>query len=511
MTDRPAGVRAVGAYLPRLRVTDAELASGWGRDRGGCTRAVPDADEDALTMAVAAGRRALSAGDGDPADVDRLVLATTTPPVEAGALTTRLGAALGVPETATRSAQTADAAAGVRALHAAAGDESRTLVVAADCPRGVPDGEREAVAGAGAAAFLVHGGDPPLRVTAAGESGPAYPGTRFRRAGSETVEGVEITAYDRAALRAATGGAADGIETDDVDAAAVQAPSADYPYRAAGPLGVDREAVAAGTAVAGVGDAGAASVPVSLVLALAGVDPLSPVSGGDDGTPPETLLAAGYGGDGAAVLRLERDGPVPTAVAARPPRRLSFGDYLRRRGDVVADAPAGGGAHVSVPAWRRSLPERYRLAAGRCPECGHVTYPPGGSCDDCGAFVEYESVELLGRGEVAAVSTVAQGGAPPEFREYQATVGGGYATAIVGFPAPDGDATASVPLLVTDDGRAAVARGEATADDAVGDTIGDDGPPLSVGDPVETTFRRLYTQEGVTRYGTKVRPVADAG
>ncbi|WP_435552653.1 hypothetical protein [Natrinema sp. CGMCC1.2065] len=38
--------------------------------------------------------------------------------------------------------------------------------------------------------------------------------------------------------------------------------------------------------------------------------------------------------------------------------------------------------------------------------------------------------------------------------------------------------------------------------------MGTDADPdaFGVGDRIETTIRRVYTQEGVTRYGFKVRP-----
>jgi len=498
-----SGVRAVGAYLPRLRVSPDELAAGWGRDPAGVTRAIPDTDEDALTMAVAAGRRALEAAGVEAASVDRLVLATTSPPVEEGALATRLGAALGIGEATPRSARTADTAAGVRALRDAAGRTTRSLVVAADCPRGAPDGVREGVAGAGAAAMLLDPDASSLRVVETAEANPAYPGTRFRRGGDDTVDGVEITAYDRTALRETMAAAAAGMDTA-VDAAAVQAPSPDYPARASGPLGVPNAVVDAGTVVDGVGDAGAASVPLSLALALAGVDPLAPGESspenesGDDS--PERLLAAGYGGDGAALLRLERTDALPTSVDVRPPREVDFAGYLRRRSDVVSDAPAGGGAHVSVPVWRRSLPQRYRLVAGRCPDCAAVGFPPGGACDDCGALAEDDPVELAHEGVVETAATVAQGGAPPEFREYQRCIGAGYTTAIARFRAAGGG-EASVPLLVVDDGRS-VSERRSEGDDA-------ERRPLRVGAPVETVFRRIYTQAGVTRYGTKLRPTRE--
>jgi len=41
--------------------------------------------------------------------------------------------------------------------------------------------------------------------------------------------------------------------------------------------------------------------------------------------------------------------------------------------------------------------------------------------------------------------------------------------------------------------------------------MGTDADPsaFAVGDRVETTIRRIYTQEGVTRYGFKIRPSDD--
>ncbi|WP_321170857.1 zinc ribbon domain-containing protein [Halobaculum halobium] len=30
---------------------------------------------------------------------------------------------------------------------------------------------------------------------------------------------------------------------------------------------------------------------------------------------------------------------------------------------------------MSVPTWRRSQPARYRLRAGRCPDCGALAFP----------------------------------------------------------------------------------------------------------------------------------------
>jgi hydroxymethylglutaryl-CoA synthase len=484
-------ILAAGAYAPRFRVSAEEVADAWGRfaASGIESTAVPYADEDALTMAVAAARRALDAGGVAPDRLDVLAWATTTPPLAEEDLTARLGAMLGAPDDATRHQFLGSTRAGTRALVAALeAVPDLGLVVAADCPRGEPHDERDHAAGAGAAAFLV--GDPAVAGGADGagdgatvvdraEFATPYPGTRFRRPGSERVEGLGITEYDRDAFRETTGGAVDGLDTDpDVDAAAVQAPDGAMPYRAAGALGVDGEAIAAHETVSELGDTGTASVPLSLAAALAS---------GDD------TLAVGYGsGAGADALVVEVDGDLPARIDVAGEEAVSYVRSLRLRGEVTADEPEGGGAYVSVPSWRRSLPQRYRLVAGRCPDCGALAFPPGGACDDCGRLGEDEEVALPGTGTVEAATTIGQGGAPPEFAAQQSR-GGDFGVAVVAFDGPDRSEGGSGTGAGSD--RSVSAPAQVT-----------DGHDVDVGDRVEAVLRRVYAQEGIPRYGFKIRP-----
>jgi hydroxymethylglutaryl-CoA synthase len=471
--DGPArGIAAAGAYAPDLRIDAASFAEVWGSaPRGIESKSVPDADEDALTMAVEAARRALAAGDREGADVGFLGFGTTTPPLEEADLTARLGSVLGAPSTAVRQSFGASTRAGTRALVAGldAGYEGAGLVVAADCPRSEPGDDHEHAAGAGAAAFLLEPGAP-AEVTARSEYAAPYPGTRFRRAGSDSVEGLDVTSYDRGAFSEALGGAVDGLDadTDEVDAAAVQAPDGGIPYRAAGALGVDAETVGTCATVGELGDTGAASVPLSLARALA------------DGH--DRILAASFGsGAGADALVVETRGTVPTDHDLDGDTDLSYTEYLQRRGEITPDEPSGGGAYVPVPTWRRSLPQRHRLVAGRCPDCGGLTFPPEGACGDCGGLVEFKDVPLSGPGEVRAITTIGRGGAPPEFAEQQAR-SGDFQVAIVAFEADGEEATAPAQVVST--------------------------ATVEAGDRVDPVVRRIYTQEGVTRYGFKLEPSA---
>jgi hydroxymethylglutaryl-CoA synthase len=458
-------VEAVGAYAPGRRIDAREFAEAWGRfgASGVESTAVPAADEDALTMATAAGRRALAAADADGGTVGFLAFATTTPPMAEEDLTPRLGSTLGVPGGAAHHTFTGSTRAGTRALLAAPTDE-RAHVIASDCPQGAPDEERGQAAGAGAAAFLLGPGGA-ARIAAAAEHAEPYPGTRFRRTGQDRVEGLGVTSYDRQAFTETIAAAAEGVETGDAVAAAVQAPDGKFPYRATGPLDVDGEAIAAAETVSDLGDTGAASVPLSLAAAL------------EDGTTP--LVGASFGsGAGADVLRIEVDGSVPARIDLAGDERVSYANYLRLRGEITSEGLDTGAAYVPVTSWRRSIPQRHRLTAGRCPDCGALTFPPEGACSGCSALVDYEPIELPREGAVEAVTRIGQGGAPPEFAEQQARQGA-FGVAIVEFER-DG-ATVSVP----------------------GQLVGE----ASVGDRVRGVVRRIYTQEGVTRYGTKFEPV----
>jgi hydroxymethylglutaryl-CoA synthase len=452
------GILAVGAYAPDNRVAAEAFEDAWGRFEapGVETKAVPDADEDALTMGVEAARRALSAGDTPGAALGSLSVATTTPPLAEEDLTPRLASYLDAPEDAAMRIYGGHTRAGADALLDALERDGTALVVAADCPAGDPDDSREHAAGAGAAALLV-GPDAPTTVVETASAADPRPGTRFRRAGSDALEGLDVGTYGRAAYTEPIESAAAEV-AGTADAVAVQAPNGELPYR----TGLDTEAIAAVETVSELGDTAAASVPLGLARAF-------------DAGHERTLGVAWGSGAGAVAVRLEGTAPVESSLSGGG--ELDYPAYLRRRGDVVGGTPDGGAAHVPVPTWRRSLPQRHRLESGRCPACGAAAFPPEGACPDCRRLVDYEPVEPSLSGVVEAATTIGQGGAPPEFAEQQARQGA-FSVAIARFDA--GDGSVSLPIQAVD--------------------------AVDVGGRVRAVPRRIYTEEGVPRYGLKARP-----
>ena len=488
-----ASIAGIAAYTPAYRLTSEAVADAWGQFQaaGIESTAVPDGDEDTLTMAAEAGAMAIRTADVDTGAVGGLVLATTTPPYEEESLCPRLGNMLGLPERARTRQLTGSTRCGVDAVLVgqqlggkAEGEpqvddanENTTrefvLVIASDEPRGAHDEEFEHAGGAGAVALVLEtdsDGDTDGSIRDSSEYTTPTPGTRFRPRGEEYTTGLGITDYDRSAYLEAVSAAVDGLEEslEDVDALALQAPNGKLPYRACGPLGVDSDLVQRATTVHEHGDTGTASPLFGLAKAI------------DAGH--EDVAVVGYGsGGGAGALRVTA-GDVPVALDVDGVAELTYSEYLRLRGDLSSGEPEGGGGYVSVPSWRRTIDQRHRLVAGRCRDCGALAFPPSGSCRECGTLDAYDDIELPGTGTVEAVTVIGQGGAPPEFVEQQAR-SGSYVSAIVAFDGPEQDESVSIPTQVV--------------------TVGDES--VEIGDRVETTIRRIYTQEAVTRYGFKAR------
>ena len=57
-------------------------------------------------------------------------------------------------------------------------------------------------------------------------------------------------------------------------------------------------------------------------------------------------------------------------------------------------------AHVSVPKYWHSFPQKYRLIAGKCKNCGFINFPPLPLCVKCNKENTQENIELKGQGKV---------------------------------------------------------------------------------------------------------------
>lgn len=474
-------IAGIGAYAPRFRLSADAVRNALDtfQASGIETVSAPDADEDPLTMAWEASRRALDAADVNGSSLQAIYLATTTLPTQDESPVPHLVTAFGAPGTADTRVFSGSTAASGEALATALDrtDAGPVLVVGSDAPAGDPDSAEGHAAGAGAAAVVLTA-EGPGAVETHGTGSTAYPGTRFRPAGERT-QGLGITTYDRAAyselLNAALDDAFEDGSIPAFDATAVTMPDGKLPYRAAGAAGLDTGAVADAETVSTLGDTGAASPLLGLATAIE--------SGAGD------ILLASYGsGATCHVFHIDttRDA-IPVNVELEGDVELDYAAAMRRRGAFSTGAPTGGGANVPIPTYRRSLPERYRLQAGSCTECKELVFPAENACPSCGAREGYVDVDLSREGRITATTVIGTGGAPPEFVDQQ-NRSGRYGTAIVAFEDISGRTvgrSVDIPLQVV---LAEV----------------DDEP--EIGDRVSTVLRVLYDQHGVRRYALKAIP-----
>jgi len=137
-----------------------------------------------------------------------------------------------------------------------------------------------------------------------------------------------------------------------------------------------------------------------------------------------------------------------------------------------------GVAYVSIPTYSRGIPQRYALIGAKCKACGAINIPQGLNCLKCGRALESEPLKLSGKGRIYSFTTISRGGSPPEFSTQQNLVG-----------------TYHVAVVELDEGPKIVAQmAECKPED------------LRIGLRVEATFRRIYEDDGMIRYGIKFRP-----
>jgi 3-hydroxy-3-methylglutaryl CoA synthase len=394
-----AGIVSYGAYVPPTRLALALLGGGRAAPEGGPEKAVVWNDEDAVTMAVAAGAACLRGLDRSA--VDAVLFASTTHPFREKQGAALVARALDLP----REVRTADYAgslrAGLQALRgaldaAAAGSARRVLVLASECRTAAPGSALEANLGDGAAAFLVGEEDAIAEFEAAQAVADEIvdvwraEGDRFVHAWEErfTVQ----QGYAPRILEAVRG----LLERLGPEAAlaarlALYAPDARSHAELCRALRLPSERVQ-DPLFGRLGNAGAAFAPLLLAASLEGL------------RPGERVLVAGYG-DGAeaiafqATSRIEKLEPrrgVSWHLARRRPAR-SYDRYLEARGLQVREWEPARDAGLSATVHHRERDEDLSLCGQRCRRCGAVQFPPQRVCETCFAKDDFERLRLSDR------------------------------------------------------------------------------------------------------------------
>ena len=58
-----------------------------------------------------------------------------------------------------------------------------------------------------------------------------------------------------------------------------------------------------------------------------------------------------------------------------------------------------------TPRYHREIPQRYRLEAGKCKQCGHISFPPRLVCPKCKSK-SFETVNLSREGKILTLTII---------------------------------------------------------------------------------------------------------
>ncbi|MFT4521018.1 MAG: hydroxymethylglutaryl-CoA synthase [Halioglobus sp.] len=396
MSDQTVGIVAYGSYIPATRLSLAMIHGGRAKE-GGPEKAVAGFDEDAITMAVAAGTNCLHGLNRE--DIDGLYFATTTSPFREKQGAAFIAKALDFrSDIATNDfGGTLRAAAGalLAAVNAVRAEPDKIiLVVAADSRMAAPRSPTEMNFGDAAAAFLISAGDVVATIDDSfaiadeiydvwrGEHDPYIRNWEDRFNVMHGYSDNMVAAIEGFYTKTHTSSA-------DYTAAVLYGPDARSLGEAAKKVGIPSEYVQ-GALFGKVGNCGAAFVPLLLVAAL------------EKAREGDKLLVAFYG-DGAEVLSLgvQSSGFAPAhtiewGIDRRRPLR-SYDSYLKSRHLDASEHDRRGGDGVPATVHYRERDSDISFHGQRCTQCDTVHFPACRVCYRCQAKDQFEAVRLSDR------------------------------------------------------------------------------------------------------------------
>jgi 3-hydroxy-3-methylglutaryl CoA synthase/uncharacterized OB-fold protein len=468
------GIVSYGVYLPYWRLDRAKITATLGQGGGRGTRSVASFDEDATSMGVEAGRRAIGAtapGYGGPG---LLAYATTAPGYLDKTDATAIHAALRlddcVPAFDVGGAAKSGTAAAMMAMNGG-------LAVLSDVRTGRP-GSADEANGGDAAVALIFGDDAVIVEPMAYASVTAEFVDRWRVPGESFSRQWEERFGEHAYVPLATQAVSDvlkqaDVSLGDVDHVIVTGLHIRAAKAVSRQLGVAPDRLVDDLS-ATVGNTGTAHWALMLASTL------------DAASPGDVILVAHLAdGCDASLLRVtdeivafrERQPATVAAQLAGTNADLDYPSFMTWRGFLQREPPRRPEPdRPASPPSLRGNAWKYGFV-GAQDDGGFVHLPPGRVSVGSGAIDEMTPVPMADRQATIATFTIdrlAYSLAPP------------VVAAIVDFDPAPGD---------TRGGRMQVELTDVDPDD------------VKIGDRVEMTFRRLYTVDGIHNYFWKARPV----
>ncbi|MBW1817583.1 MAG: hydroxymethylglutaryl-CoA synthase family protein [Deltaproteobacteria bacterium] len=473
------GIVSYGGHIPVLRMERKVIASAWGRGSIVGERSIANNDEDCITMAVEAATNCLYGRDREC--IDGLFFSSTTSPYLEKMNSALVAGAADLRRDIITTDFSNSLRSGTAALKAAldsvkSGSTRNLIITAADSRLAYPRSDQEQIFGDGAAALWI--GNENLVATY--EGGYAItndmmdvwrnPDDRFVKQWEgrfilgegyaahikEVVKGI-MKKYD--------------LRPDELSKVIFTAPDGRSHNNLVKALGFDGDTQVQDPLLANVGNCGAAHPLMMLAAAL------------EDANPGDLLLLATYA-DGADAMLFKATGAIFEKVNKHSMKsllesKLMFSSYARFLSyKNVFDAQPGEPFRLipsATASWREAN-SSIRLHASKCNACGVTTFPVQRICYNCHSKDEFEEIRISDR--TGTVFT---------------------------FTRDNLAGRSDDPVLIQ---TVAEIQGNIRFYGLMTDF---EPSEVTIGMPVEMTFRRLYDGAGFHNYFWKLRPIRKEG
>jgi 3-hydroxy-3-methylglutaryl CoA synthase len=468
------GITDTEVYFPLYKITRAEIARMWGKPGSGGEKAVAAYDEDTVTMAVAA---ALGVEKRSEKKVDGLYFATTTAPYGEKQTAALIASAIDLEKECWTSDFANSVRAGTLAMKAAvdavkSGSAENVMVLTSDCRCGAAQSTFEQILGDGAAAVMVGSKDVIAEVEAVysvfDEIFDVWRTEDETCLRSSEERFTEEMGYEKIMKDVVSGiMAKHNLTPKDFAKIVFYAPDHKSHARMAKSLGFEKNQVEDPLYTV-VGNTGTAAPFIMLAAALEKV------------SPNDRVLFVGYGnGADAFILRATENigkarGNSGIKSVMEDKIFIDYGRYSIWKGLVTLEASRAVDRPVpSAVCLRRERKNILSLYGSRCKSCGIPQYPAGRVCVNCQVKDNMEEYKFSNKkGKLFSFSI--------DF--------------LMATPNPPG-----VVGIVDFEGGGRI----------LCEFSDYDPKKLYVDMPVEMTFRKLFSSNGINNYFWKARPVVE--
>ena len=391
------GIVSYGAYIPIYRLSREAIGAMWNKAAAKGEKAVANADEDSITMAVEAVLDCLRGMNRE--EIDGLYFATDSPPYVEKQSASIVRAAADLRE----DILTLDIAHSLRgagsALRAAmdsvkAGSARKVAVVTGESRLPAPNSDLELNLGDGAAAFVIGDSDVAAEVEGSHHVTSEFidvwkkPEDKYMQTWEERF--VRDESYTKMIPRAAAGLFQKlGIGPKDITKAAYYGPDARTHSAIGAAIGLDVKTQVQPPLLDSVGNTGTALAPMILVSAL------------EQAKPGDRLLFATYG-DGADAFVLRVTEAIEKLRDKRGIKRHldsklmlpNYGKYVELRDLMEWEMGRRPARRSSLPVIWRERRHLFPLYGQQCKSCHSIQYPRQRICIHCQAKDNFDLVRL---------------------------------------------------------------------------------------------------------------------